>query len=194
MEAKRGYGRDTENTKLFTQLRAPCQQPEAACWPRLVSGIGQMSGFKHQHTATCASRGERRPHQFVPLLRPHPSPRGDEGGLSLRFYEQTMAVPSQSTETTLTFATIPLLLPGTQSWQSNPAQSRRNRPVQSLEWSTAQHNTRVWTQHFTAVSSQQQGFQKHFRCPHREACEEVAVPVHQQRQNPAKTAAKVPAA
>lgn len=48
LEAKGRYDRDPENTKLFTQLTDAWQQPEAAFWSRVASGIGQMSIFKHQ--------------------------------------------------------------------------------------------------------------------------------------------------
>lgn len=57
LEARRGYGRDPENTELFTQLRAPWRQPEAAFWPRLVSGIGQMLNTNTQHHVPAGQRG-----------------------------------------------------------------------------------------------------------------------------------------
>lgn len=130
----------------------------------------------------------------IPLLRLHPRLKGDEGGLSLRFFKQIMAVPSQSTETTFTFATIPPFLPGAHACQSKPPRPGATGLLRAWSLSDPQHNTHVWAQHFITSSSRQQRLQKHFKCPHGETHEEVAVPVHQQRQNPAKTAGKEPAA
>lgn len=90
-----------------------------------------MSIFKYQ-CVLVGQQGLPITPILITLLRLHPRPRGDEGGLALEFYKRIMAVPSHSTETTFTFAAIPPFLPGAHACQSRPAQARSHRSAQSL--------------------------------------------------------------